>query len=172
MKKELMIKTLFELIKNSKRSDREIARSLSLWQSTITRYRKTLEKEGMIREYTIIPNLKKMGYQVLVFLFVKRPTRPRKAIISPEVWNKKMKEWVNDSPEVIFSIGVTVEWDAVIVSLHRSIKSLDEYFKSFRKISEDFIADSKHFMAFLDGKDVLKPFSFRHLEKGYIFDDD
>lgn len=177
MKKELIIKTLFELIKNSKRSDREIARSLGLWQSTITRYRKTLEKEGIIREYTLIPNLEKMGYEILVFQFV---AQKRNNEISYEIWRKiwrkKMRELLNDFPEVVFSIEVmpveNAVWDALIASLHENITDFSEYMKSFSKASKDLIAHYPQahvlLLARLSGESTLKPLSLRYLEKKHI----
>lgn len=173
MKKELMIKTLFELIKNSKRSDREIARSLGLWQSTITRYRKTLEKEGTVREYTVIPNLEKMGYAILAFQFV---TKKRNKEISHRIWNKiwmkKMRELLNDFPEVVFSIRVTGGWNALITSLHKNYSDFSEYMKRFLKASEDLIEDYPQahvqLLASLSGEFTLKPMSLRYLEKKHI----
>ena len=167
MKKELMIKTLFELIKNSKRSDREIARSLGLWQSTITRYRKRLEKEGVIREYTLVPNLQKMGYKILAFTFMRTP---KKGKISNEVLENKIKEWVNDFPEVTFSTRVQGGgWNAVIISLHKSYTQYSEYFKRVLDIGEDVIEDTEVILASLDKESTLKQFSFRYLEKSTFF---
>jgi len=46
---------LSELIKNSKTSDRKLAKIVEVSQPTVTRRRINLEKEGLL-EYTIIPN--------------------------------------------------------------------------------------------------------------------
>jgi len=51
MKQENLVKLLFELIKNSKRSDRDLAKILGISQPTVTRLRKVLEKEA-ITQYT------------------------------------------------------------------------------------------------------------------------
>lgn len=177
MKKELMIKTLFELIKNSKRSDREIARSLGLWQSTITRYRKKLEKEGIIRDYTLIPNLEKMGYEILAFQLV---AQKRNNDISYEIWNKiwikKMRELLNDFPEVVFSIEVmpakNALWNALIASLHKNYSDFSEYMARFLKASEDLIEDYPQahvqLLTSVSGGTILKPLSLRYLEKKHI----
>jgi len=50
-------KFLLELLKDSKRSDREIAKVLGVSQPTITRMRNRLVQEGVIQEFTIIPDL-------------------------------------------------------------------------------------------------------------------
>jgi len=58
MPKQKMIDLLYELMKNSKRSDRELAKVVGVSQPTITRTRKNLEKTEYIHEYTIMPPLK------------------------------------------------------------------------------------------------------------------
>jgi DNA-binding MarR family transcriptional regulator len=47
MKQENLIRLFFELIKNSKRSDRDLARILDISQPIVTRLRKVLEKEAI-----------------------------------------------------------------------------------------------------------------------------
>ena len=56
---------LLELLKNSKRSDREIAKALGVSQPTVSRRRQRLVEEGMIKEFTVIPDFTKMGYEIL-----------------------------------------------------------------------------------------------------------
>jgi DNA-binding Lrp family transcriptional regulator len=51
---------LWELVKNSRRSDRELARILGISQPTVTRRRTVLEKE-VIDGYTAIPRWDKLG---------------------------------------------------------------------------------------------------------------
>jgi len=82
--KKRMMSLLLELLKDSKRSDRELAKVLGVSQPTITRLRHKLEKNGMIRDYTIVPDLKKMGFELLVINFAK--IRPE--ILSPETREK------------------------------------------------------------------------------------
>ena len=55
--KEIELKMLSELIKNSRRSDRELAKAIGTSQPTATRIRSKLEKDGVIKEYTTIPDL-------------------------------------------------------------------------------------------------------------------
>jgi len=51
MKQEKLLKLLFELIKNSKRSDRDLAKILDISQPTVTRLRKVLEKTSHTTVY-------------------------------------------------------------------------------------------------------------------------
>jgi len=51
--KKRMMNLLFELLKNSKRSDKELAKVLMVSQPTVTRMRSRLVKEGVIKEFTV-----------------------------------------------------------------------------------------------------------------------
>ena len=67
--KDVELRLFAELIKNSRRSDRELARELGTSQPTITRIRSKLEKEGKIREYTMIPDYVSLGFQMMSITF-------------------------------------------------------------------------------------------------------
>ena len=62
--KDVELKLIAELSKNSRRSDRELAKQLRVSQPSVTRIRNKLEKEGIIREYTVIPDSSRLGYQM------------------------------------------------------------------------------------------------------------
>ena len=63
--KNIELRLISELMKNSRRSDRELARVLGVSQPTVSRTIKKLEKEGYIREYTMIPDFSKLGYEIM-----------------------------------------------------------------------------------------------------------
>ena len=67
--KENELKLIAELMKNSRRSDRELAKAIGTSQPTATRIRRRLEKEGYIKEYTMIPDFVRLGYGILAFNF-------------------------------------------------------------------------------------------------------
>ena len=66
---DIKLKLMTELLKNSHRSDRELARALGTSQPTVSRTREKLEKEGYINEYQIIPNFQKLGYHLFALTF-------------------------------------------------------------------------------------------------------
>ena len=74
--KNIELHLISELMKNSRRSDRELAKQLRVSQPTVTRIRNRLEKEGIIREYTIIPDFAKLGYQMASVTFAKLKETP------------------------------------------------------------------------------------------------
>jgi len=69
--KDTELKLVAELMKDSHRSDRELAKILNVSQPTVSRARARLEKEGFIREYTVIPDFVKLGFQIAAITLVK-----------------------------------------------------------------------------------------------------
>jgi DNA-binding Lrp family transcriptional regulator len=63
--KDVELRLISELMKNSRRSDRELAKVLGVSQPTVSRTIKRLEKEGYIKEYTMIPDFHKLGYEIM-----------------------------------------------------------------------------------------------------------
>ena len=94
--KEKMKQLLSELLKNSKRSDRELAKILKTSQPTISRMRHTLVKKGVIREFTAIPDPEKLGYEIMAVTFAKS-----KETLTPSE-QEKAKKLVLDEPRVVF----------------------------------------------------------------------
>jgi DNA-binding Lrp family transcriptional regulator len=93
MKQENIIKLLKELIRNSKRSDRELAKAVNLSQPTVTRLRKLADK--YVRSYTIVPEFGKIGYELLAFTFVKARTYEKTKV---EENIRLVKEWYKKHP--------------------------------------------------------------------------
>jgi len=68
--KELEMKLISELMKNSRRSDRELAKAVGVSQPTVSRTIDKLKKEGKIREFTMIPDFKQLGYNIMAVTFL------------------------------------------------------------------------------------------------------
>jgi DNA-binding Lrp family transcriptional regulator len=66
--KDIDYKIISEHIKNSRISDRELAKKVGVSQPTITRKRTIYEKERLL-EYTSIPNFQKLGIEIMAFTF-------------------------------------------------------------------------------------------------------
>lgn len=118
--KELELKLISELMKNSRRSDRELARAIGTSQPTVTRLRTKFEKEGMIKEYTIVPDFASLGYALVVITFAK----VNKDSLLPENIEKTRKEFAETfkgSLEVVMNNrGSGMGYEGVIVSFHRN----------------------------------------------------
>ncbi len=68
--KPLDHRLLFELMRNAKRSDRQLAKLLGVSQPTVSRRRAFVKKE-LIDGYTAVPKWKKLGYEILAITLVK-----------------------------------------------------------------------------------------------------
>ncbi len=156
MHKEKLLKLLFELIRNSKRSDRDLAKVLNISQPTVTRMRKVLEKEA-IKQYTIIPDLSYLGFDIMAFTFVRS-----KELVQP-LWTEG-KEWAAQQSNVVFvSTGQGFESDAVMVSLHEDYAGFVRFYQNFRRDWGKHLQDFKIFIVSISGSANLKPFSFNYL---------
>jgi len=69
--KTVELKLISELMKNSRKSDRELAKAVGVSQPTVSRLRAKLEKEGIIKEYTMIPDFSKLGFNLLSLIMLK-----------------------------------------------------------------------------------------------------
>ena len=130
--KESERKLLSELMKNSRRSDRELAKAIGTSQPTTTRLRTKLEKEGYIKEYTIIPNFSKIGYTIMALNFLKLDPKLTKNEI--EGFRKTHPETIGRNPfgVVLIQRGMGLGYDAAIVSFHQNYSSYDK-FRSYAK---------------------------------------
>lgn len=160
--KALDYKILCEMIKNSRRSDRELAKVLHVSQPTVTRRRTLLEKE-LIDSYTTIPRWEKLGYELFAITLVKI----RAVIGSKEKYNetrKKGLEWILKQPSIIMAgacrgLGV----DSFMISIHKSYKDYDEFLRGHRLELGDLVEDVQSILVNLAGKEILKPLGFKCL---------
>lgn len=150
---------LFALIKGARRSDRELAKVLKISQPTVTRKRAKLEREDYIKEYTIIPDLVKMGYDFVAVTFLSF------AEDRPELFDKA-REWTKDKPSVIFAVnGEGLGMNSIMVSVHKSYASYSKLITELRRDWQPNLKGTQSFMISLPRREVLiKPFSFRYLE--------
>jgi len=86
MKAQKLLRLVSEMLKNSKKSDRELAGILGISQPTVSRTRARIEKE-YIKTYTIIPDFEKLGYQIMAFIFSKMKAFPGTDVASEIVKN-------------------------------------------------------------------------------------
>jgi DNA-binding Lrp family transcriptional regulator len=155
-------KLLFELMKNSRRSDRELAKALNVSQPTVSRKRIALEK-NFIDGYTAIPRWEKVGFELVAFTFVK----PKLRYAKPEVRKagfKKVEEWMTNQPNVILAIdGQGMGWDGVFVSFHKSYSDFAEFMRKHDSELSDLLLESQSFIADINTTTIRKPFHLKYL---------
>jgi DNA-binding Lrp family transcriptional regulator len=164
--KDVELKLVAELLKNSRRSDRELAKALKISQPTVTRNRIRLEKEGYLREYTVVPDFVRLGFQLASFILVKL-----KQDLSAEETEKARKISLKDMAEkapdeiVLFNRGMGGGYTAVIVSFH---KDYSDYTQLVRRIGEYPFVDQSatlNFLVDLNDKIQYRYFTFSTLAK-------
>jgi len=149
---------LRELLENSKRSDRELAKVLRVSQPTITRYRRKLERAGIIQDYTIIPDFRKMDFEILAITFGKL----RPGVRSAEMVEKAKKQAAK-FPNVIFSsTGEGLGTTGVTISLHKNYTDYHKTLNQLRVEWKDFAEDIESFIVAI-GEGEYKRFSLTHL---------
>jgi DNA-binding Lrp family transcriptional regulator len=159
MRKELPQKLLREFLHNSKQSDRDLAKILKVSQPTITRARHKLERDGMIQDYTIIPDFKKMGFELLALTFVKM----RPEILKPEVM-EEAKKYAEKFPNAIYaSTGEGLGMTGVIISFH---KDYPDYHHRLNLLRVDWKGLTENIQSFVVsiGEGEFKRFSLTHLK--------
>lgn len=158
MRKELVSQLLRELLKNSKRSDRELAKVLKVSQPTITRTRHKLEQSGLIQDYTIVPNFRKMGFEILALTFVKM----RAEILTPER-TEEAREYAAKFPNAIFaSTGEGLGMTGVIISFHKNYTDYHQKINLLRTDWKDFTENIETFVISI-GEEEFKRFSLTYL---------
>jgi len=162
--KPIDYKLLFELMKDSHRSDRQLAKALGVSQPTVTRRRAMLEK-NYIEGYTIIPKFGKIGFELAAFTFLKSKLKQQTGQEKDKAL-KKLNEWyMNQSNVLVVQDGRGMGWDAVCVSLHKSFSDFAEFIRAQDSELSDWILESQTFHTNLNPGLVIKPFHLKYLAK-------
>jgi DNA-binding Lrp family transcriptional regulator len=155
--KELERKLLSEFIKNSRRSDRESAKVIGASQPTTTRVRSKLEKEGDIKEYSIIPRFSKIGYHIMVFSFFKIESPLGESTL--ERFKKALPEKLAETPFGIVMAKSCMggPFDGVIVSFHPNYASFDTFRLALKHNTLLNVVDLIAFLVNLDEENQFLP---------------
>jgi DNA-binding Lrp family transcriptional regulator len=154
--KAIELRLIAELMKNSRRSDRELAKIIGVSQPTVSRTRTGLEKRGLI-EYTAVPNFAKLGFDILVFSLVERD-------ITKYPYNlQRAKNFVGMRPQFIFVAGgLGAGFDRIAVSVH---KNYAEYTQFMQEVRTDWMGfmTMDNFVVDLKSETIVQPLSFKKL---------
>lgn len=160
-----MIQLLQELVKNSKRSDRDLAKLLGVSQPTLTRMRKRLERDNYILDYTAIPNMTKLGFEIIAFTFLKIDRFDPKTGELDSALGERAHKWVGHNSKIIFAAGGEGLHgnNCMMISVHRDFTDYTDFISDFRAQWANRVRDMDSFLVSLKAK-MPKPFSFRNLE--------
>ncbi|MDH5532144.1 MAG: Lrp/AsnC family transcriptional regulator [Candidatus Bathyarchaeota archaeon] len=156
---------LLELLKDSKRSDRELAKFLGVSQPTITRTRHKLIEEGVIREFTVIPDFAKMGYEIMAISCIKT-----KMTIKTELVEKAKKWWKKYANVIFVSRAEGMGKNGVLISLHKNYTDFSSFLSDLMLEWGDDVKEFDSMLISLEGT-IIKPLSLRYLAEGKSSED-
>ena len=160
--KPIDYRLLFELMKDSHRSDRQIAKALGVSQPTVTRRRAMLE-ESYIDGYTVLPKFGLIGFEIAALTLMKNKPECKKGD-EKERTSQKMKEWfMKQSNVVLVQEGRGMGWDSVCVSLHDSYSDYAEFARTLDANLSDLLLASETFQLDLNPGVLIKPFNLKYL---------
>ncbi|UCG37077.1 MAG: Lrp/AsnC family transcriptional regulator [Candidatus Bathyarchaeota archaeon] len=152
MHQDKIPRLLYELIRNSRRSDRDLAKALGFSQPTVTRTRRRLEDEEYVLQYTAVPDFTKLGFEIMAFTF----TQWGFSAESP--W-----KWLKEDPRTVYVAegnGLNGK-NLIAITLHKNFTDYSSFVASLRERPETRSASS--FIVALEG--VRKHLNFSSLEE-------
>lgn len=170
-KKDTMWKVLSGLVRNCKKSDRELAKELGVSQPTITRTRRRLEAQGFIQEYTLIPNFRKLGYEILAINFLKYEQLfdEKKVQRAREILSESLRKGPFEI--LMAERGMGCGYNAVFISVHKNYASLVNLKNWARQFASLGLLEIESFLINLKDEVHYKPLTFSTLAKHIVHQD-
>lgn len=131
--RDIELRLLSELMKNSRRSDRDLAKAIGTSQPTVTRIRTKLEKEGYIKEYSMIPDFAKLGFNVMSVVFAKWEKKLTAEEYEEVIFAGRTLEKKRGLSVIMVSRGIGISCDLIIISLHESFSTSQEFINSLKQ---------------------------------------
>lgn len=131
--KDVELRLIAELMRNSRRSDRDLAKTIGVSQPTVSRTLKKLENKGYIKEYTMIPDFSKFGFQILAFSTYELTENVSRDDI--EESRKRIREEFKKEPlsYILGMSGIGMKADRIIVTCHEDYSSYLKFLDRVRK---------------------------------------
>lgn len=161
--KDTQCKLISELMKNSRRSDRELSKAVGVSQPTVSRMIKKLEDEGYIQEYTMIPNFGKLGYEIIAVTSGKRDYAKH-----PENLIQVARNFVKQHPNIIFAAdGNGLDYDVISISIHKDYSDYSKVISEARgQAGEAMKADS--FLIDTSREGIVQPLSMKRFAEQLV----
>ena len=158
--KDVDLKLISELMKNSRRSDRDLARSLGVSQPTVTRVRTRLEREGMIREYTVVPDYARLGFEIASITFARLNEPMSQEAIEQIRETTKEREKKNPAATILAMNGIGCDAERVVVALHKDYSEFTEFLRFVKQFPEVKVDELKSFIIDLSDKTHFRSLTF------------
>ena len=124
---EIDNKILAELLINSNRSNREIAKAIGVSAATVINHIQRLESAGVITDYTVMLDFERLGFELTVIMEV---TVNRGKLLETQREIAKL-------PYVCGVYDVTGEIDSIVIAKFRNRRELSEFPKDL--LSMEFV---------------------------------
>ena len=161
------VKLIAELMKNSRRSDRQLARALKISQPTVSRMIKRLEKERVIQEYTITPNFNKLGYHICALTFADFATP--KDLLTMRKMIEEYRKRLSEIPEaVLIERGIGESANGVVISLHEDYSEYKKFLVWLNQFSSSTNYALHHFVIDLDDKIHYRYLTFSTIAEHFL----
>jgi DNA-binding Lrp family transcriptional regulator len=161
--KDIEVRVLAELMKNSRKSDRELAKVVGVSQPTITRIRNKLEKSGVIKEYTLIPDFKQLGYQIMAVVFMGKPETQN--IKESEELRKAAVELEKKTPQASLTIvdGIGLGKGRMLIFLYKDYASYTKGLETIRSLPHVEAEELESFLVDLDNERNFRVLSMKQI---------
>jgi DNA-binding Lrp family transcriptional regulator len=150
--KEAELRLIAELMKNSRRSDRELAKVLGVSQPTVSRTIRKLEREGYIKEYTMIPDFGKLGFQMLSFTLVKLKKQiPEDSVVQTR---EQVRETLKRNPvgQILGMSGMGLGADRIVANFHEDYSAYVRFMAFIRRHPRVEVGETNSFIVNLAGE--------------------
>ena len=116
--------------------------------------RERLTAEGIIQEFTVIPDFVKVGFQIMAVSSFKLK-------IAKDI--EGLKKLMMTRPNVIFSSkGEGMGKNGIIISFHKSYPEFSKFISNLRAEGKDMIDDLDSMLVSLENQ-IVKPLSLKYL---------
>lgn len=117
---EIDRKLLAELLKDSKRSQRELAKAIGVSTATVINHIGRLESAGVVKEYTVMVDWERLGYELTVIIEI---TVARGKLI-------EVQKAISKLPYVCAVYDITGEIDSIAIAKFKNRQELSEFPKA------------------------------------------
>ena len=161
--KDVELRLVAELMRNSRRSDRELAKVLGISQPTVSRAIKKLEEQGIIKEYTMIPDFNRLGYKILALTFVKvkRAFNQERIEKANEIVRKSLA--TGPFEVIMLERGLGLDFDGVFITYHEDYSSHVKFVEWLRQFDFLELEETRNYLINLEDKVRYRPLTFSTL---------
>jgi len=131
--KAVDLRLISELMKNGRKTDRQLAKAVGVSQPTISRTRSRLENAGIIREYTIIPDFGKLGFELVAFTFANLKSGLSKDEVESARKEAKQRAAERGLQSVMIVRGTGLRYQLVVGSFHEDYSSYVEFKRQIKQ---------------------------------------